>query len=100
LIAHPETFKVPERGDRAYTILASVASAVVNKMTKPRCLAAWEIFKAAADSGKRDLAAAAVRTLAAAAVQHGYMSDPKTRAEVVKNLAPFTAILTEAGLRP
>lgn len=98
LIRDPKLFIVPDRGDKTYTILASVASAVVNDMTKPRFLAGWEIFKIAADAGKKDLAAAAVRTLAKAATQQGYMSDAKVRAQVVVSLTPFVEILKQAGL--
>lgn len=98
LLADPKLFVVPERGDKAYTILASVASAAVNNMTKPRFLAAWEIFKMAADAGKKDLAAAAVRSLAAAATKQGYMGDAKVKAQIVANIAPFVQILKQAGL--
>lgn len=98
ILANPMAFKCPDRGDKVYTVLASVASAVVNNMNKPRFLAAWQVFKLAADAGKRDLGAAAVRSLAAAAAEKGYMADPKARAEVVKCLAPYVAILREAGL--
>ena len=98
LLANPDKFVVPNRGDKAYTILASVASAAVNNMTKPRFLAAWVIFKRAADAGKKDLAAAAVRTLAHAATQHGYMSDAKVRTQILSDLQPFIAILKQAGL--
>ncbi len=98
LLANPERFEVPERGDKVYTILASVASAAVNNMTKPRFMAAWTIFKMAADAGKKDLAASAVRTLAKAATQQGYMNDAKVRAQIVSHLAPFIDILKKAGL--
>ena len=40
LLAKPNAFKVPERGDRTFTILASVSQAVVANMTKERYLAA------------------------------------------------------------
>ena len=98
LLKHPTTFECPERGDKTYTILASVASAVVSNMTKPRFLAAWHIFKVAADAGKKDLGAAAVRTLARASLEKGYMSDPEVRKAMTLNLAPYVAILKQAGL--
>jgi hypothetical protein len=98
LLANPERFVVPERGDKVYTILASVASATVNNMTKPRFLAAWAIFKIAADAGKKDLAASAVRTLAKAATNQGYMNDPKVRSQMLEHLVPFVDILKKAGL--
>jgi MoxR-like ATPases len=98
LLANPDSFVVPDRGDKVYTILASVASAAVSDMTKARFLAAWQIFKMAADAGKKDLAAAAVRTLAKAATQQGYMADAKVRTQVVAYLVPFVEILKQAGL--
>lgn len=98
LLKNPESFKVPERGDKTYTILASVASAVTGNMNKPRYLAAWTLFRMAADAGKKDLAAAAVRTLAQAAGKQGYMQDSEVRAKMVKNLQPFVDILKQAGL--
>jgi len=98
LIRNPESFQVPERGDKTYTILASVASAVIGNMNKTRYINAWTLFKMAADSGKKDLAAAAVRTLAQAAGKQGYMQDAEIRAKMVKNLQPFVEILKAAGL--
>lgn len=98
LLKNPDAFVVPDRGDKAYTVLASVASATVNDMSKPRFLAAWQIFKMAADAGKKDLAAASVRTLAKAASKQGYMGDAKVREAIVKYLVPFTDILKQAGL--
>lgn len=98
LLKNPEKFVVPDRGDKAYTILASVASATVNNMSKPRFTAAWQIFKIAADAGKKDLAAASVRSLAKAATNQGYMGDAKVRALILQYLAPFTDILKQAGL--
>lgn len=98
VLANPEGFQIPDRGDKVYTVLASVASAVANNMSKPRFVAAWQVFKKAADAGKRDLGASAVRTLAQAASEKGYMNDAKVRADVLKSVAPYLAILKEAGL--
>lgn len=99
LLANPTSYVVPERGDIAYTIMASVASAVLQNMTKDRYMAAWHIFGASARAGKKDVAVAAVRALAFAANKQGYLSDAKTRDAVVKDIAPFTEILKAAGLR-
>lgn len=98
LLANPASFEVPDRGDKTYTILASVANCAVNNLTKPRFVNAFEIFRMAADAGKKDLAAAAVRTLAEVAAKQGFMADAKVRASVTKNLQPFVAILKESGL--
>lgn len=98
LLKNPDSFTVPERGDKAYTILASVAGAAASNMTKARYLAAWQIFYMAASSGKKDLAAASVRALAQAGSKTGYMADKDVRASVVKYLTPFIDILKAAQL--
>lgn len=98
LLRDPTMFVVPERGDKVYTVLASVASAAVNDMTKPRFVNAWAIFKMAADAGKKDMAASAVKTLAKVATQQGYMSDAKVREKILSALAPFVTILKQAGI--
>jgi hypothetical protein len=99
LIKDPKAFILPERGDKAYTVLASVALAVANNMTKPRYLAAWEIAKIAADGGKRDIAATAVKSLCQAAGKAGYMGDPEVRKKMAVYVQPYTAILQAAGLQ-
>lgn len=65
VLADPDSFRLPERGDRAYAVLASVAAAVAAEPTAPRWTAAWRVFGTAADSAP-DVAAAAARTLARA----------------------------------
>ena len=59
----PSSFKVPERGDRAYALLSAVAAAVAANPTIPRWNAGWEI---AAQAGAQapDIAAVAARVLA------------------------------------
>jgi hypothetical protein len=99
LLKAPEKFKVPDRGDIAYTIMASIASTVCQRMTKPRYLAAWELFGICAKSGKKDYAATAVKVLAQAAVKVGYMSDEKVRAALATNMKPFIELLKAAGLQ-
>jgi len=98
LLKDPKSFVCPERGDKTYAVLASVASAAVNNMNKTRFLAAWHIFKVAADAGKKDMGAAAVRTLAQAAGKEGYMSDPDVRKAMTENLKPYIDILKQARL--
>jgi hypothetical protein len=98
LLADPDSFVVPDRGDKAYTILASVAGAAASNLTKGRYLAAWQIFYKAASSGKKDLAAASVKALAVAGSKTGFMADADVRAKVLKYLTPFTEILKAAQL--
>jgi hypothetical protein len=97
-LKNPDRFKLPERGDRAFTVLASIAGAVANKMTKERYLAAWQIFNHAAQVGQKDVAAASVRTLARASEGKGFLRDADLRTAMAKNLTPFVEILQAAGL--
>jgi hypothetical protein len=91
LLANPAKFKLPERGDLAYAILAAVATAVVSMCTTDRWHAAWDIMAAAADQGAADIAAAAARQLARLRRERPDLPLP----EQIKKFVP---ILKEAGL--
>ncbi|MEL7155959.1 MAG: MoxR family ATPase [Actinomycetota bacterium] len=62
LLADPTAFELPERGDRAYAVLTSVAAAVAAEPTPQRWAAGWVVLGAAADSVP-DVAALAARIL-------------------------------------
>ena len=62
VLADPTTFEVPDRGDRAYAVLISVASAVASNPTADRWDAAWQVMGAASQSIP-DVAALAARML-------------------------------------
>lgn len=98
LIANPEKFELPERGDKAFTVLTSVAIAVSNNMTKTRYIAAWQIFNIAASKGQKDIAAASVRMLAISGRKKDYLSDDKVKEVMTEYIKPFTDILTQAGI--
>lgn len=98
LLKNPEKFEMPERGDRSFTILASVAAAVAQNVTKQRYLAAWTIFRIAAKKGQKDVAAASVRALAKAGQGKGFLQDKDVREAQKENLLPFLEILKTAGL--
>lgn len=66
VLAHPDQFTVPERGDRAFATLTAVVSAAVGNLTKDRWLAAWTVLARAADQGAKDIAAASATSLARA----------------------------------
>ena len=66
VLAHPEKFQVPERGDQAFAVLSAVVTAAVGNLTKDRWLACWRVLAAAADQGAKDIAAASAKALAAA----------------------------------
>ena len=65
VLADPESFVLPERGDRAYAALSSVAAAVAADPTPDRFNRGWRAFAHAA-AEVPDVAAAAARTLARA----------------------------------
>jgi hypothetical protein len=63
VLADPDAFEVPERGDRAYAVLSSVAAAVAANPTVERWLAGWRVLGRAGD-GAPDVAAVPARVLA------------------------------------
>lgn len=63
VLAAPDSFKVPERGDQAFAVLTAVVTAVVSNLTSERWMAAWTVLARAADQGARDIAAAAAGAL-------------------------------------
>lgn len=93
LLADPKKFKLPTRGDLQFTVLASVAAAALSNLTKARWHAAWEIFHLAANQGAKDVAAASVRTLAAARKNNKELPFPSPAI-----LKPFMEILQAAGV--
>jgi hypothetical protein len=63
VLADPDSFSLPARGDRAYATLGSVAAAVSTNATPDRWRRGWRAFARAAETAP-DVAAAAARTLA------------------------------------
>jgi ATPase family associated with various cellular activities (AAA) len=62
VLKDPDVFVLPERGDRAYAALSSVAAAVAADPTPERWRRGWVVFGRAADTAL-DIAAAAARHL-------------------------------------
>ena len=62
VLADPAGFQLPERGDRAYAVLMSVAAAVASEATPERWAAGWEVLGRAGEQVP-DVAAMAARTL-------------------------------------
>ena len=90
LLKDPEKFKMPKRVDQQFAILNSVVSAVINKLTRERWDAAWEILGAAVkQSDGPDIAAFSAKTLA---TKMGKDFPPP------KTIKGFTDLLREAGL--
>ncbi|MBV9093339.1 MAG: AAA family ATPase [Streptosporangiaceae bacterium] len=63
VLADPASFRLPERGDRAYAALAAIAAAVAADPTPQRWAAGWQALGLAADAAP-DVAAVAARVLA------------------------------------
>jgi hypothetical protein len=64
LLADPSSFRLPDRGDKQYAVLAAVAAAVVTNCTKERWEAAFSLVEQAVARGVPDVAAVAARSLA------------------------------------
>jgi hypothetical protein len=90
VLADPDSYVVPERGDRAYASLAAIVGAVLANNTPGRWEAAWYAIAAGVRDGKADIAVAAVRTL----VQHRPDGAKPPRAV----LGALTPVLRAAGL--
>ena len=88
VLADPDSFVLPERGDRAYAALSSVAAAVATDPGNGRWERGWRAFGRAGESAP-DVAAAAARTLARARPPGAAIPDE------VKAFAP---LLGDAGL--
>lgn len=63
VLANPDEFSLPSRGDRAYAALSSIAAAVAADPSGDRWQRGWRVFGRAAQAAP-DVAAAAARTLA------------------------------------
>jgi hypothetical protein len=88
VLADPESFVLPERGDRAYAALSSVAAAVAADPSGERWQRGWRAFGRAAQAAP-DVAAAAERTLARCRPPGAAIPD---------EVKGFTGLLREAGL--
>jgi hypothetical protein len=88
VLADPEGFQAPERGDRVYAVLSSVAAAVAARSTPERWNAGWKVLTRAAERTP-DVAAVAARILAQCRPD-GAVAPPE-----IKIFAP---LLRDAGL--
>lgn len=88
VLADPDSFVLPDRGDRAYAALSSVASAVAANPTEERWQQGWVVFGRAAEAAL-DVAAAAARPL---------VRCRPPGAPVPPEVHRFTDVLQDAGL--
>ncbi len=88
VLADPDNFELPERGDRAYAVLTSVAAAVASDNTLDRWAAGWRVVGRAGEQAP-DVAALAARVL---------VSCRPEGATAPKEAAAFLPLLRDAGL--
>ena len=88
VLADPDSFVLPERGDRAHAVLSALAAAVAARPTPERWLAAWKVL-GTAGQGAPDVAAVAARALARCKPR-GATAPPEAKL--------FAPLLKEAGL--
>jgi dynein-related subfamily AAA family protein len=88
VLADPGSFRLPERGDRAYAALAAIAAAVAGQPTAERWTAGWRVLGLAADTAP-DVAAVAARVLARCRPEGAALP-----AEIKR----FAPVLRDAGL--
>lgn len=88
VLADPDSFRLPDRGDRAFAALTSVAAVVVANATPERWAAAWKVFGKASDKAP-DAAATAARSLARCR---------PAGAPVPPEVAAFASLLRDAQL--
>ena len=92
-LADPAALELPERGDQAYAVLSGIVAAVLADLTPARWAAGVRAVSRAADLGKPDVGAAAIRAL----LRHRPTVDG-VEAPVPAAVAGFAPVLRAAGL--
>jgi MoxR-like ATPase len=90
VLLDPTSFRLPDRGDRAYAALAALTAAVIGDNTASRWEAAWTAISAATQRRQADIAVAAIRTLIA--------HRPDGAVPAADVLAKMAPVLRTAGL--
>lgn len=91
VLANPDAFALPERGDRQLAFLIAVVAAVQGDLTRPRWEAGWAVLAKAVDAGVPDVAARAAMDLAT-------MRDPDW--PVPEGIDAFVELLRLSGALP
>jgi ATPase family associated with various cellular activities (AAA) len=89
VLADPASFRLPERGDRAYAALASIAAAVAALPTPDRWVAGWRVLGSCAETAP-DVAATAAMALA--------KCRPPELTEMPPEIKMFLPLIRDAGL--
>jgi hypothetical protein len=90
VLRDPDSFALPERGDRAFAALAALTAAVLSHNTPDRWEAAWRAIAAGTAEGRTDIAIAAIRTLIA--------HRPAGAVPAAATLTKMAPVLKTAGL--
>lgn len=90
LLAHPSKFRLPERGDTAFAVLASVTAAALQNLTPERWDAVWEIVTRCCKAGAKDIAARAAIALSA---ERSRLPNYRLPAEALAELRPIIEAL-------
>jgi MoxR-like ATPase len=95
----PGSFRLPDRGDRAYAALSAIVAAVRSNNTPARWSAAWAAIAAGVQAGQTDIAVAAMRPL----IEHrpaGALPPPEALtvvAPVLRAAGLFDRLLRDSG---
>ena len=89
VLANPEKFKLPKRGDKTFAILTSVVAAACGNLTSQRWIAAWDVLASAAKQNAVDIASIAAKQLALKTQENFPLPTKQT--------APFLPVLQLAG---
>lgn len=93
VLAAPESLNLPQRGDRAYAVLAAVVAAVLSDCTPERWAAGIKAVSRAAAQGQADVGAAAMSALV--------RNRPSVKGVIVPlpaEIKDFVPVLKRAGL--
>ena len=90
ILADPQSFQLPDRGDRQFAVLSAVTAAVAANPTADRWQAGFAVIEQAVQRGAPDIAAVAARALAACM--------PPEVTSLPPSLTSLAPVLAGAGL--
>ncbi|MCC7376980.1 MAG: AAA family ATPase [Verrucomicrobiales bacterium] len=90
ILSNPDAFVLPDREDKAFTVLNSVVGAVVANNNPDRYDRAWRVLAATIKSNAADIAVVPARTLAA--------KPPPNLKSMPKACTAFMPVLQQAGI--
>jgi hypothetical protein len=98
LLKNPGKYVVPDRHDKVFALLSSVASCALRDLDKKKWEASWKIICKTAETGMADVCFAAVRTLL---IYWKSKDEHKKKYQLpISDIQVFLPILKEAGVLP